>query len=73
MMPSENQRPIMHATDVKFVECKGRNVLCVEPYIDLQRNFDVTFGQSDNISTFMSVSQKYSFFLEAAVLHFRNV
>ena len=73
MMPSENQRPIMHATDVKFVECKGRNVLCVEPYIDLQRNFDVTFGQSDNISTFMSVSQKFSFFLEAAVWHFRNV
>lgn len=55
MMPSEDERPILHATDVKFVECKGRNVLCVEPYIDMRRNFDVTFSHSDNVSTFMSV------------------
>ena len=56
MTPSKSQRPILHATDVKFDECEGKNVLCAEPFIDLRRNYDVTFSQSDNVSTFMSVS-----------------
>ena len=56
MTPSKDQRPILHATDVKFDECEGKNVLCAEPFIDLRRNYDVTFSQSDNVSTFMSVS-----------------
>jgi len=56
MTPSKAQRPILHATDVKFDECEGKNVLCAEPFIDLRRNYDVTFSQSDNVSTFMSVS-----------------
>ena len=55
-MPSVDERPLLHATDVKFGECKNKNVLCVDPHVDLRRNYDHTFGQTSNISTFMSVS-----------------
>ncbi len=58
-MPSIEKRPILHATDVKFDGCKGFNVLCVEPHIDLRRNFDVTFSQTTNITSFMSVRAKH--------------
>lgn len=54
-MPSFEGRPILHVTDVKFAECKGRNFLCVEPHIDLRRNFNEEFSQN-SITTFMSVS-----------------
>ena len=57
-MPSADDRPILHATDVKFAKCNGVNVLCVEPDIDLRRNYDDTFSQTSNISTFMSVSKE---------------
>ena len=55
LMPSKDGRPILHATDVKFAECKGKNVLCVEPHVDLRRNFDHTFTHTSNVSAFMSV------------------
>ena len=58
-MPSVDNRPILHATDVKFEKCKGVNVLCIEPHVDLRRNYDplnIAFSQTSNISTFMSVS-----------------
>lgn len=62
-MPSFQMRPILHATDVKFDACKGKNVLCAEPDIDLRRNFAVTFGQTGNISSFMSVGVSLDFLL----------
>ena len=56
LMPSVDNRPILHATDVKFEKCSGVNVLCIEPHVDLRRNYDAIFSQTSNISTFMSVS-----------------
>ena len=50
-----DNRPILHATDIKFAECDRKNVLCTEPHIDLQRNFATSFGQTGNVSTFMSM------------------
>jgi hypothetical protein len=54
-MPSLDGRPILHATDVKFAACDGRNVLCMDEHVDLQRNYATAFGQTGNITTFMSV------------------
>jgi hypothetical protein len=56
LMPAADKRPILHATDVKFDKCAGVNVLCIEPHVDLRRNYGAEFSQTTNISTFMSVS-----------------
>ena len=56
LMPAADKRPILHATDVKFDKCAGVNVLCIEPHVDLRRNYGAEFSQTTNISAFMSVS-----------------
>ncbi|TRY70979.1 hypothetical protein TCAL_11102 [Tigriopus californicus] len=53
LLPSENNRALFHAVDVKFDTCNGKNVLCMNPSIDLQRTFPTTFLKSSNITTFM--------------------
>lgn len=55
LMPSLNERPIIHLRDVKFAESQGKNVVCMDPHIDLQRNFDTTWFQTSNVTTFMSM------------------
>ncbi len=55
LTPSFETRPILHATDIKFAECEGKNVLCMDEHVDLQRNFATTWGQTGNVTTFMSM------------------
>lgn len=56
LLPSEDNKAMFHATDLKFAPSPGQNVLCTTPDIDLQRAFVTTFEQTSNLSTFMQVS-----------------
>ena len=59
-MPSKDKRPILHATDVKFDKCAGVNIICIEPHVDLRRNYEAVFSKTTNITAFMSVSSNFS-------------
>ena len=55
LLPSEDGIAMFHATDLKFAESPGLNVLCTTPDVDLQRAFVTTFEQTSNLTTFMQV------------------
>ena len=55
MLPVDGDRPIFHATDIKFDSCSGKNILCFSPTVDLRRNFNATFSKSSFIKGFMTV------------------
>ena len=54
-------RAILHATDIKFDESQGKNVLCMTPETDLQRTYKTEFLQTHRIQTHMQVSKRLTF------------
>ena len=55
MLPVDGDRPIFHATDIKFDSCSGKNILCFSTSVDLRRNFNATFSKLSFIKGFMTV------------------
>ncbi len=56
LLPSDSDRAILHAADLKFGATAGDyNVLCTEVTTDLRRNYPVLFEPTLNVKTFMQV------------------
>ena len=58
LLPSNGGKALFHAKDAKFGDVEGnttRNVLCVNPSVDLVKTYETSFAQTANVTTYAQV------------------